>query len=314
MKYYGNYAIIAVAIPSFCISIWFLVFLLLICKQFCITNVSNPTKIPTPIKYITTTFFFMWSIAYLLNGIDIMIGIADVQSPLYYVLFVMLGIGVMLFYANHVFRLYYLFKDSAAFSISKRTIWCHFSLMLVVLIAPISGSLFFADYWIVYTFTFLWMSLLIFAGLIHLVYSFNRRLFLLVLEERKETIIKHELKVLDSVAKHTLLLSVQLITMLILAIMFAGLSLVKDMSDVGYIVYDWMCTVAIIVLGLCIYLGFSFKTNNKLYKCLCNKCHLKCLTQCTRMADRKLLDKKTIVKQSSQPNGQSSVVSDGTHV
>merc|ERR1711933_615326 len=51
--------------------------------------------------------------------------------------------------------------------------------------------------------------------------------------------------------------------------------------------FYWMLCITLIIVTFCMYLGFA--SNDKIYKCLCKKCHAECHRLCQRMAEKKMI-------------------------
>lgn len=211
-------------------------------------------------------------------------------------------------YLSLVYRIYETFDDTI-YQINTLVIYIHIILVMIcpiLLILNLSiPSLNEYIMYMIYYFVFLF-------GATHLIYLFNRKLFLLVLQQRM-TIVTEDIELSDmqlnmlvTLRKHTLLgcLMILFTLSLLLNGIMAKEFILKHLEHNGgspgawkwFIVSFWCWTICSNSITLCIYLGFT--VNKKWYHCICiigdRICERLCI-QCTKAMINKSEDKSFYV-------------------
>eukprot|EP01084_Bolivina_argentea_P215648 366161_1 len=137
-------------------------------------------------------------------------------------------------------------------------------------------------------------------GLIHLIYSFNSKLFALVLLQRKTLISSNDsnnlndrqLKLLSTIRKHSILGGFMILSgfiVLIYCIVFYGLKNIDH--DTHVIVYWIVNDICIILTSTCLFIGFT--QHSKIYMCLCKHCDNQCTNMCIKLATNQMKAKNS---------------------
>lgn len=262
------------------------------------------------------------------------------QSPslyrqIFYGLFMLfLVMGLLSSYLFFVCRYYYTFLDSA-FAMKRRFFYFHGAVALSI--PSYSGCALYLYY--IEAFGPLVVTCIVgigvtFVAYLVLVAGFNRNLFQLVLKHRHQTLSnlqrqgrpsfvaraslnKHQLLMIEHVAKQTLLGSVHVACIMLLIVVCIANFITKRFlqhepvsmdHSVFMVVLAWATTLTIVVGRLCVFLGFAF--NDKAYSFVCGGCHARCQYCCEAMAEWRIekeeaLELKTRVKRVRTQSTQS---------
>lgn len=208
-------------------------------------------------------------------------------------------------YTMVLLQLYYSFKSSI-YKIPNKTFYFHFILGLLCEFFFILSAI--LDYfrihpWKLYIQAIAGICFLI--GVFQITFSFNRKLVLVILSQRRPTVHKQsseykkqielgieakvslsdrQLSVLQTIVKHTVLSSFEIGCYLFLCIVVVIAALIDPdrKYEIGSIIRMWCFALAIIVVTICIYLSFVIH-NDQYYK-ICGKCDNCCRFMCERLA------------------------------
>ena len=252
-------------------------------------------------KY-STIITFIFSTMYYTTGI-----VHNLVSGEYIFSTILILSLVMMIYSIYTIllqRLYYTFEESV-YEIKTRQLSIHIINIVITL------SLFVASTFIdvvaeAYNITIykhtnkvllvIWVLLLI-MGYIHLLYTFNHNLFLLVLSQRQTIFCKQSAKtvklsmrqiiMLSTIRKHTILGCFMIISNLgFLICTSAGIPIKETTSDISLVFQKLTLNIFIISGPLAIYMGFT--QNEDLYGFCCKLCDKTCKNICRRLAEHKL--------------------------
>ena len=289
-------------------------FITLLKKLYCGVNAAN--KNIDIISQIITISVFMFNIIYslCLFAFHIYISLAyshdkHINDLIFYIFPIIIGIslsgGFVSIYIYLLFKIKNTFNETV-YQIKSRIIYLH-----IINITFIFSS--FCIIFFILTFSrntvktglILHSSLffLLTIGYIHLLFTFNHNLFLLVLSQRqiisksKKNIELNERQhaLLETIRKHSILACF----MIFISFAFVIMAIVVSRYYDGYqyeniiIQYLWIITLFIFMNTgpLCIYLGFTM--NRNMYTKLCGVCDKKCKNLCITMAEKKLNKKST---------------------
>lgn len=265
------------------------------------------------IQIIQTWLFYNGS-----SGVDITLMIGAILN----------SVVAALLYGFMMMRLYQTFKETM-YEVKRGFLYCHGINIIYVAI----GGLFFPyvllqdDLANIEKVVFIIIILMPFTvGLGLLIYSFNHKLFQLVLLQRQTLLNSNEeqdlnarqLKMLKTIRKHTILGFFIVLAQLILAftgVLIYGIS--GAQSNQKTILY-WMITdIAIIMETTSLFIGFS--DNNQKYLCLCKYCDKWCTDICINIASKEMnaTDQEnvqfTVAMTDTKPDKEKIADSDKTH-
>ena len=217
------------------------------------------------------------------------------------------GFAYISLYIFLVCRLYSTFKDSV-FEIKSVVIKIYIGiLMFSVSVGTVSLVLivFGFDSFILFLLTTA-LTFLQFCAIIHLLYSFNRGLFLWVLQERHLMInekirFSNAQKVMMATARKHTLIGVSAILFGITAIMTSAFATIIDKepfhqassypnSKAYYAVFDGIIACALNLMSFILFLGFS--VNQAWYTRLCGSCDKRCDSLCEKLVLSTFYDQK----------------------
>lgn len=313
---------------------------ILIFLTICKFSKSDGLKIMKKIRIIAISQMIAYFLSYLFWMICIIILYNDNDNHLrfQYIFFSVLQylfwiIGWVLFYISLIFKLYITFNQSH-YKMSKKYIYFH---TFIVCFIPIWYSIItISDELNIFNskkFYFILSAsgtILIFFGMLSLMISFNRNLFVIISAQRMSIVLSsniitddtqsdnsdgyrrsdfyfsdndddnnddnislndRQIRMLDVVTKQTLLGSVMLFGGLVYLIMILSISISDhDKTTKKWIIYEWVLGVFININLFCIY--FGWKTNQKEYKLFCGKCHSILILFCESLVRKNMVRKE----------------------
>lgn len=269
----------------------------------------------SPMKYtVIITFILLLTVNTCMNMGNIA-RIVDSQSM--YEIFKLIHYTAILFLFTSVYiflliKIHHTFKDSAysftnmqfgfhAFLIFIIFTYCAINIINLLILRHDPNT-------IIIVFAALIITVLV-IGNIHLLYTFNHNLFMLILSHRQTItsdinnieLSRQQMNLLNTIRKQSILGSfiiIGLVVFTIIVLIFLGFlksafSWDKVREDGGFAITYWiLLTIKSIALNcapLSIYLGFH--SNNKWYLRLCGVCDENCKNNCVKMAERRMHDK-----------------------
>lgn len=270
---------------------------------------TKQTTIPA-LKNVSLTFAVSLGTAYIFSAIE------PFLSPyLRYPYYIFINISVAGFYLFMFLQLYHSFKQSQ-YKISQRMIRTHAVLSLIAEIFFIMWAALDFSEEIVPNSSYWWKQIaVVFAGLVfllnvtHLVFTFNRNLFLLITARsqthrklaippspcddvpelgRQSTLDVQQHKMLNMIVKNTVLNTMDIGLGFLLCFLWSLLSLVDPDGQLESlsIIRLWLLLLLVIVTTTAMLL--SFVKESKLYNPLCKKCDSGCRNLCENLAENKL--------------------------
>ena len=304
--------ILWISTPATSLLILLGLFITLLSKLYC--RIDGANKKIDKISQIVTIAAFMFNIIYsicvlAINIIQICLYDQNIYTSQwgFFMDFLDIAIGISLsgtFTSIYIFlllRIRNTFKETI-FEIKSRIIYLHIinitfiyiSFCIIYFVLNDSRNAVRTGM-ILHSFLFLLLTI----GYIHLLYTFNHNLFLLVLSQRQERAnpqknielndIQHEL--LTTIRKHSILAGFMIsISFVFLIMIFVTSSHngYKSENNLIFVESLWVLTLFIFMNTgpLCIYLGFGM--NQDLYTKLCGLCDKKCKNICISMVEKRL--------------------------
>lgn len=275
------------------IVLWTFIICIKLFYDFYRSEKNKPTGYK-PLKYAALSAIGFYGIGYIISIVEIFT-LRHVRYFFYGSLNIALGSS----YIFILLQLYYSFRSSM-YRMNKSVFYLHGILCTF-------SEIFFAiwaimDYqdihpWKLYAVAiggFFW-----FMGILHLVYSFGRNLFLVILAQRRTITVSHQLEIelsmqqlniLYMIVKHTVLSCFQMACYVLLCIIVIILAIIDHLNKAHHELYSiirmWCLVLSIIIVSICIHLSFAI--NNSLYLKMCGKCDRLCKNTCQKLATNSL--------------------------
>eukprot|EP01084_Bolivina_argentea_P158436 275992_1 len=264
----------------------------------------NQRKTPKTIYYSAIASFLGFPICYTIKLIVYMVNPPvnnSIKTLNLTVVWFSFAVSRLSFYIFILTRLYHSFHSSETYKLSKYTLYAH---IFIILITPISIAIMILleginisdTYYIIGSILCILMLLI---GSLHILYTFNNKLYLVIAENFSNTVdinttestthmdamqsklrtqprkLTH--KIFIVIVKNTILTCITIVMFICIIVFYFIFSFI-ELNVMQWTVLAYLQVITINIASLCIYL--SFNVNNKIYKLFClgfqGKCELLC--------------------------------------
>eukprot|EP01084_Bolivina_argentea_P111783 199387_1 len=259
--------------------------------KFCHPKTQIQTKL---IQYLSIIYMMSLCIGYSLNTISI---ITDKQI-LRIIFFMLLNVGFTSLYILIFVRMYLSFKGSV-YEVSRTIFYVH------CIWATVSELLFlcqaFLDFMDIYPWDTIFLgiaTLCYMLGLLHVLYCFNRQLFLFILlvsdDKANSDVAEAITEFIQIIVKQTLIGSIMVGSMVLYVLCLLFITTFDPNKKYYFLVEirTWFVTPVVCVISFCIYL--SFPNTKSAYGQCCNVCHKKCEALCNYTVSKYISQRKNI--------------------
>ena len=235
-----------------------------------------------------------------------------IQQILGYITGICNASSSLLMYLFMAFQLIIVFKNTV-FQVQKSVIYAHFILFIVILILVISMLIIAISG---YKITILLAIFFILAsiGAMHMAWLFNRKLYLMVLKQRKHSNTfsdsstnqinnstidaQRELSILNVIIKITVIFTLYFISTIFIIVVLMALIILNSTLTIAlyYVIFG----IYAVTPSLSIFLMLSM--NNDIYGCLCKCCHHQFSKLCHNLAITDDNKQEKTLNQRSKPN------------